>query len=161
MSCNQSSSYNSWRWTSLSSQVYDTNEKNFLLVSRSRWSNPCNSKVKISCDALHWIQFRTTIKQIICHHVLKHTLIWTLIYYTNTIIKSYWIELEQDKCLTMMNMRKMKITTMGIVMIPMMMIINNSYFIFHIFWKTSVGTDIIACKTPTNLISSVSLPRHV
>ena len=37
------------------SQFYDTNEKNFLLVSQSRWSNPCHGEVKTSCDALHWI----------------------------------------------------------------------------------------------------------
>ena len=33
-------------------------------------------------------------------------------FYLNTIIKSYWIKLREDIILTMMNMWKMKITTM-------------------------------------------------
>ena len=70
-------------------------------------------------------------------------------------------KVEARKILTMMNMWKMKITTIYIVMIPMMMIINNSYFIFNLLWTTSGGTAIIACKTPTNIIPSVSLPHHV
>ena len=41
-------------------------------------------------------------------------------------------KVEARKILTMMNMWKMKITTIYIVMILMMMIINNSYFIFNI-----------------------------
>ena len=53
-----------------------------------------------------------TIQQIIFHNILKDTLIGNLIYYLNMIIKSYWIQLNQEKILTMMNMRKMKITTM-------------------------------------------------
>ena len=55
----------------------------------------------------------------------------------------------------------MKITTIYIAMIPMMMIINNSYFIFNLIWTTLGGTAMISCKTPTNLISSVSLPQLV
>ena len=46
MSCIWSSSYNSWRWTSLSIQVYDSNEKNLPLVSRDKRSNPCHGEVK-------------------------------------------------------------------------------------------------------------------
>ena len=67
-------------------------------------------------------------------------------------------KLKQEKILTMMNMWKKKITTMLIVMNLILMTINNSYFMFNIFWKATGGTDIIACKTPTNVISSVSLP---
>ena len=37
--------------------------------------------------------WRKTIQQLIFYLVLKDTLIWTLIYYLNTIIKSYWIKL--------------------------------------------------------------------
>ena len=58
-------------------------------------------------------------------------------------------------------MWKMKITIMKIVIILMMMIIDNSYLIFNIIWKSSGGTAIIACKTPINLFSSVPLPRHI
>ena len=39
--------------------------------------------------------------------------------------------------------------------------INNSYYMFNFIWTTIVGTVIIACKTPTNVISSVSLPEHI
>ena len=42
-----------------------------------------------------------------------------------------------------------------------LMQINNSYYIFNLFWKTTRGTALIACKTPTNVISSVSLPEHM
>ena len=41
-------------------------------------------------------------------------------------------KIESREILTMMNMWRMKTTTMNIVMIPMMMIINDSYFIFNI-----------------------------
>ena len=41
-------------------------------------------------------------------------------------------KLKQEKIFIMMNMWKMKIITMYKVVIPMMMIINNSYFIFNI-----------------------------
>ena len=61
----------------------------------------------------------------------------------------------------MMNIRKMKMTTIYIVMILMMMIINKSYFIFNLLWKTSGGTALIAYNIPNFLISSVSLPRHI
>ena len=69
-------------------------------------------------------------------------------------------KLKQEKILTMMNMWKNKITTVLIVMNLILMKINNSYFIFHIFWIPTGGTALIACKTPTNVISSVSLPKH-
>ena len=39
--------------------------------------------------------------------------------------------------------------------------INNSYYIFNLFWTTTGGTAIIAFKTPTNVISSVSLLEHI
>ena len=70
-------------------------------------------------------------------------------------------KIKAREILTIMNMWKMKINTMQIVMILMMMIINNSYFIFNILWKNSGGTALIACKKKMNLFSSVSLPRHV
>ena len=70
-------------------------------------------------------------------------------------------KLNQEKILTMINMWKKKITTMLIVMNLILMTINNFYFIFYIFWTPSGGTDLIACKTPTNVISSVSLPEHI
>ena len=41
-------------------------------------------------------------------------------------------KIKAIKILTLMNMRKMKITTMQIVMILMMIIINNSDFIFNL-----------------------------
>ena len=60
----------------------------------------------------------------------------------------------------MINMWKKKITTMFKVMIMILMTINNSYYMINLFWTTSGGTALIACKTPTNVISSVSLPEH-
>ena len=39
--------------------------------------------------------------------------------------------------------------------------INNSYYMFNYLWRTIGGTALIACKTPTNVISSVSLPEHI
>ena len=39
--------------------------------------------------------------------------------------------------------------------------INNSYYIFNFLWTTIGGTAPIAYKTPTNVISSVSLPEHI
>ena len=62
------------------------------------------------CLTFNWLS--TTIQQINCHHVLKDTLIWTLIYYMNTIIKLYWIKFSEEKILIMRNMCNMKITTM-------------------------------------------------
>ena len=44
---------------------------------------------------------------------------------------------------------------------PILMQINNSYYMFNLPWKTTGGTDLIACKTPTNVISSVSLLEHI
>ena len=70
-------------------------------------------------------------------------------------------KLKQEKILTMMNMWKKKITTMMIVMNLIVMPINNYYYIFDFIWKTIGGTSLIACKTPTNVISSVSLPEHI
>ena len=70
-------------------------------------------------------------------------------------------KLKQDKILTMMNMWKKKITTMLIVMNLILIPINNSYYMFNILWTTIGGTYLIACKTPTNVISSVSLPEHI
>ena len=70
-------------------------------------------------------------------------------------------KLKQEKILTMMNMWKKKITIMLIVMNLILMTINNSYFIFNLFWTSSGGTALIACKTPTNVISSVSLPENI
>ena len=58
-------------------------------------------------------------------------------------------------------MWKKKITTMMIVINLIFMPINNSYYIFNICWTTTGGTVLIACKTPTNVISSVSLPEHI
>ena len=70
-------------------------------------------------------------------------------------------KLKQEKILTMMNMWKKKITTMLIVMNLILMRINNYYYMFNLFWTTTGGTALIACKTPTNSISSVSLPEHI
>ena len=53
----------------------------------------------------------------------------------------------------MMNMWKMKITTIKIVMIPMMMIINNYYLVFNLLRTTSGGNDLTVCKTLINLLS--------
>ena len=58
-------------------------------------------------------------------------------------------------------MWKKKITTMLIVMNMILMRINNSYYMFNFLWTTIGGTDPIACITPTNVISSVSLPEHI
>ena len=68
---------------------------------------------------------------------------------------------KQEKILTMMNMWKKKITKMLIVITMLLMTINKSYFMFNIFWTTTGGTALITCKTPTNVISSVSLPEHI
>ena len=105
------------------------------------------------CVTLNW--FKTTIQQISCHNVLKDTLIWTLIYYLNTIIKSYRIKLKQYKILTMMNMSKMKITTMYIVMILMMIIINNYSLIFIYFLK-KVSRDYSNSMQDTNKFILIS-----
>ena len=32
---------------------------------------------------------------------------------------------------------------------------------FNFIWKNIGGTALIACKTPTNVISSVLLPEHI
>ena len=70
-------------------------------------------------------------------------------------------KMKQEKILSMMNMWKKKITTMLIVMNLILMQINNSYYIFNCIWTTIGGTALIACKKPTNVISSVSLPEHI
>ena len=70
-------------------------------------------------------------------------------------------KIEAIENLTMMNMWKKKINTMLIVMNLILMKINNSYFIFNLFWTPPGGTALIARKTPTNVISSVSLPEHI
>ena len=70
-------------------------------------------------------------------------------------------KLKREKVLTMMNMWKKKITTMLIVMNLILMQINNSYYMFNYLWTTTGGTALIACKTPTNVISSVSLQEHI
>ena len=67
-------------------------------------------------------------------------------------------KLKQEKILTIMNMWKKNITTMLIVMNVILMRINNSYYMFNFIWTTIGGTALIKCKTPTNVISSVSLP---
>ena len=85
----------------------------------------------------------------------------TLVYCQNTIINKYWEKLKQEKILTMMNMWKKKITTILIVMNLILMPINNYYYVFNLFWTTKGETALIACKTPTNVISSVSLPEHI
>ena len=59
---------------------------------------------------------------------------------------------EAREVLSMMNMWKKKITTMLIVMNPILMTINNSYFIFNLFCAPSGGTVLIACKTAMNSI---------
>ena len=61
----------------------------------------------------------------------------------------------------MMNLWKKKITTMLIVMNLILMPINNSYYTFDFVWTNIGVTALIACKTPTNVISSVSLPEHI
>ena len=61
----------------------------------------------------------------------------------------------------MMNMWKKNITTMLVLMNVILMPINNSYYIFNIFWTTTGGTALISFKTRTNVISSVSLPEHI
>ena len=60
-----------------------------------------------------------------------------------------------------MNMWKKNITKILIVMNLILMQINNSYYMFNFPWKTTGGNALIACKTPTNLILSVSLPEHI
>ena len=42
-----------------------------------------------------------------------------------------------------------------------LMRMNNSYYMFNYLWTTIGGTAPIACKTPTNVISSISLPEHI
>ena len=58
-------------------------------------------------------------------------------------------------------MWKKKITTMLIVMNMILMRINKSYYMFNYLSTIFGGTALIACKTPTNVISSVSLPEHI
>ena len=62
-------------------------------------------------------------------------------------------KLKQEKILTMMNMWKKKITKMLILMNLILMPINNSYCMFNFLCTSLGGTDLIACKTPTNVIS--------
>ena len=52
------------------------------------------------------------------------------VYYHQVILET----LKQEKILTMMNMWKKKITTILIVMNSILMTINNSYFVFNLFW---------------------------
>ena len=61
----------------------------------------------------------------------------------------------------MINIWKKKITKMLIEMNMILMKINKSHFMFNMFWTTTIGTALIACKKPTNVISSVSLPDHI
>ena len=68
---------------------------------------------------------------------------------------------KQEKILTMMNMWKKKITKMMIVMNLILMQTNNYYYMFNFLWTTIEGNALIAFKTPTNVISSVSLPEHI
>ena len=70
-------------------------------------------------------------------------------------------KLKQEKILTMMNMCKKNMNTMLIVMNLILMRINNSYYMFNFLWTTIGGTALIAYKTTTNVISSVSLPEHI
>ena len=70
-------------------------------------------------------------------------------------------KLKQENFLTIINMWKKKITTMLIVMNLIFFPINNSYYMFNFLWTTIGGTALIARKTPTNIISSVSLPEHI
>ena len=58
-------------------------------------------------------------------------------------------------------MWKNKITTMLIVINMILIPINNSYYIFNFIWATIGGTALIACKTQTNVLSSVSLPEDI
>ena len=69
--------------------------------------------------------------------------------------------MKQEKILTMMNMWKKKITTMLIVMNLILLRISNSYHMFNFLGTNIGGTTLTACKTPTNVISSVSLPEHI
>ena len=55
-------------------------------------------------------------------------------------------------------MWKKKITKMMIVINLILMTMNNFYYTFIIFWTTTGGAALITCKTPTDVISSVSLP---
>ena len=50
---------------------------------------------------------------------------------------------------------------MLIVVNLVLMRINNSYYMFNYLWTTIGGTAPFACKTPTNVILSVSLPEHI
>ena len=70
-------------------------------------------------------------------------------------------KLKKEKNLTMVNMWKKKITTMMIVINLILMPFNNFYYIFNRCWTSTGGTDLIACKAPANVISSVSLPEHI
>ena len=70
-------------------------------------------------------------------------------------------KLKQENILIIINMWKKKITTMLIVMNLILMQTNNSYYMFNFLWTTIGGTALITCKTPTNVISSVSLPEHI
>ena len=58
-------------------------------------------------------------------------------------------------------MWKKNITTMLIVMNLILMQITNSFYMLNFLWTAIGGTALIACKTPTNVISSVSLPEHI
>ena len=70
-------------------------------------------------------------------------------------------KLKQEKILTIIYMWKKKITTVLMVMNLILMRINNSYYMFNFLWTNIGGTALIACRTPTNVISSVSLPEHI
>ena len=69
--------------------------------------------------------------------------------------------MKQEKILTMMNMWKKKINTMLMVTNLILIPINNSYYMFNILSGTIGGTALIACKTPTNIISPVSLTEQI
>ena len=50
---------------------------------------------------------------------------------------------------------------MLIVMNLILIRINNFYYMFNFIWTTIGGTALIACKTPKNVITLVSLPEHI
>ena len=65
MSYIQSSSYNTWRQTSLSSQVYDTNEKNPYCYHDPDEAIPVMVKLKqVVMPFIEWIQYKNTTNKL-------------------------------------------------------------------------------------------------
>ena len=109
------------------------------MIKNSHWYNEPNEAISVMVKLKHVVMplieliqdNNTTNKLPLCYkgYVDMNPRLLS-VHYHQVILET----LKQEKILTMMNMWKKKITTILIVMNPILMTINNPYFIFHIFW---------------------------